>query len=362
MNNTSIASPRAAGGVVGPQLASAPRFELYENLGLAVASVRASEVGQLQSVADALEEVHVLPPLELIRPEFTGALANIPAGVSWAIKLLKIDKLWERGLRGQGVVVGHLDTGVDVKHPSLIHAVSCFADVRSDGQLEENTNPRDSGQHGTHTAGLLCGSVLDGAEFGCAPQAQLASAIVIEGGDVARRVLRGLDWCVGKKVRIVNLSVGVPGFNPAFQPVMSALRARDVLAIVAVGNEGPNTSRSPGNYAEALSVGAIQPDGAVWPRSSTQSFDRTSDPLVPDIYAPGAEVWSTWPNGAAMMLSGTSMASPHVAGLAALLLQAAPNASAGDLEVAIRTSIEQPVGLAVAVPNAVRALESLVGV
>ena len=113
----------------------------------------------------------------------------------------------------------------------------------------------DSDEHGTHTAGTIVGRAgLKGA-FGVAPEAQLASAMVIEGGQVIDRILAGMDWLIGEGVHIMSMSLGLRGFTPAFQAVIDALRAANVLPVIAVGNEGPNTSRSPGNYANVLSVG-----------------------------------------------------------------------------------------------------------
>ena len=95
------------------------------------------------------------------------------------------------------------------------------------------------------------------------------------------------------------------------------LRARGILPVFAVGNEGPGTSRSPGNYSEALSVGASDEDDLVADFSSSQQFRRPGDPRVPDIVAPGVGVISTVPGGGFAEKDGSSMATPHIAGLAA---------------------------------------------
>ena len=104
-------------------------------------------------------------------------------------------------------------------------------------------------------------------------------------------------------------------------------RAQGILPLFAVGNEGPGTSRSPGNYVEALSVGATDRDDDVALFSSSQRFDRQSDLIVPDLVAPGVSVISARPGGGSQSMDGTSMATPHTAGLAALLLEAKPDAT-----------------------------------
>ena len=119
------------------------------------------------------------------------------------------------------------------------------------------------------------------------------------------------------------------------------LRDSGVLPVIAVGNEGPGTSRSPGNYPRSVSVGAHDRNGVVADFSSSQRFVRRSQPLVPDVVAPGVDVISAAPGGKWRSMDGSSMAVPHVAGLAALLLQAEPTATVARLERAIFKSAER---------------------
>jgi subtilisin len=189
---------------------------------------------------------------------------------------------------------------------------------------------------------------------------------VIEGGDVVARVLGGMDWAVGLGVRILSLSLGLRGFWEDFLPLTRLLRERNVLPVFAVGNEGPGTSRSPGNYPEALSVGASDRDGRVADFSSSQRFRRRREPLVPDLVAPGVDVVSArpGPGGGYQAMDGTSMATPHVAGLAALLIEARPDRSAAEIEAAIFRSCERARGMTRpranrGMPDALRALAAL---
>ncbi|HEY4575550.1 MAG TPA: S8 family serine peptidase, partial [Thermoanaerobaculia bacterium] len=123
------------------------------------------------------------------------------------------------------------------------------------------------------------------------------------------------------------------------------LRAKNILPVYAVGNEGAGTSRYPGNYPEALSVGAVDENGQVADFSSSQRFARQSDPVVPDIVGPGVGVISAMPGGGYQQMDGSSMATPHIAGLAALLFQARPNATANDMETAIFQSCKLATGV-----------------
>ena len=197
-----------------------------------------------------------------------------------------------------------------------------------------------------------------------APGARLASAIVIEGGDAVARVLAGMDWALGLGARVLNLSLGFRGWWPDFLAITRILRRKGVLPVFAVGNEYAGSSRSPGNYREALSVGACGEDDRVADFSSSQRFDRKRDPVVPDLVAPGVGIVSAKPGGGYQEMDGTSMATPHVAGLAALLLQAKPNAKVSRLEKAILESCVRPRGMSAerggrGIPSAVKALAAL---
>ncbi|WP_439396076.1 S8 family peptidase [Bradyrhizobium sp. PMVTL-01] len=113
--------------------------------------------------------------------------------------------------------------------------------------------------------------------------------------------------------------------------MIDSLRAANVLPVIACGNEGPQTSRSPGNYANVLSIGAMDVHNKVPDFSSSQRFNRPINPLCPALAAPGVAVTSCVPGNRYETMDGTSMATPHIAGLAALLLQARPDATANQL-------------------------------
>ena len=116
------------------------------------------------------------------------------------------------------------------------------------------------------------------------------------------------------------------------------MRENNVLPAFAIGNEGVGTSRSPGNYAEALSVGAMDSNDHVATFSSSIKFDRPTEPFQPNCVAPGVNVISAKPGGGVQAMDGTSMATPHVAGVAALLIGSEPDATVDDIEKAILKS------------------------
>ena len=155
-------------------------------------------------------------------------------------------------------------------------AIEFFAEFNDFGrEVQPAPAAFDTDEHGTHTAATIAGRPVSTRHVGVATGAKLASAIVIEGGDAVARVLGGMDWAVGHNVRILNLSLGFRGFWEDFIPLTQLLRARNILPVFAVGNEGPGTSRSPGNYPEGLSVGAHDRQGQVADFSSSSLSERT---------------------------------------------------------------------------------------
>ncbi len=308
------------------------------------------------------------PQLRWIRPVSSRSKTALgTAKTTWGIRRLGVDQLWSKGLTGKGVLVGHLDTGVDGSHPALKGAVAHFAEFDYLGAITNRRTPYDSDEHGTHTAGTIAGRTVRGVAFGVAPEAKLASAVVIEGGNAIARVLAGMDWIIEKGARILSMSLGFPGYVDDFESVMEALRANGVLPVIAVGNEGPGTSRSPGNYDGVVGVGACNRADEVADFSSSQVFRRKKDPTVPDLVAPGVDVLSCVPGRQYKEMSGSSMATPHVAGLAALLLQAKPNVTVDELERALIGSCIRPATMPLeranrGVPDAKAALGALLGV
>jgi len=358
--NSQLSALAASAGI---RRGTLPPGRYYPNLGVMLGTVSAGSLAALR--ADRrVRKVSGLPPIRMIRPVHKAA-AKLTAAATWGMEALEVRKLWDQGLDGKGVAVAHLDTGADGKHPTLRKAIAGFAEFDHFGrQRTPAPKPHDTDDHGTHTAATIAGRPVAGRAVGLAPKADLHSAIVIEGGDVVARVIGGMDWAVGRGVKVLSMSLGFPGYWDDFLELTRILRGRGVLPVMAVGNEGPGTSRSPGNYAEALSVGACDSKRRVAGFSSSDRFKRKRDPIVPDLVAPGVDVISAQPGGRYQSMSGTSMATPHVAGLAALLLQARPNASVQAIERAILRSCTPLKGIppgrqGSGFPNGPRALAAL---
>ncbi|MFG3060581.1 S8 family peptidase [Streptomyces sp. NPDC048231] len=255
---------------------------------------------------------------------------------------------WKAGYEGQGVKVAVLDTGVDANHPDLSGRIAEAKDFSDSG------NTVDHFGHGTHVASIVggTGAASSGTRRGVAPKADLLVGKVL-GGDgygSESQVIDGMEWAAGQHVKVVNMSLGsdapTDGTDPMSQAVNTLTAATDTLFVIAAGNageQGQYTIGSPGAADAALTVGAVDRDDSLAPFSSRGP--RQGDKAVkPDVTAPGVGIVAARAAGTTMgdpvdadytSASGTSMATPHVAGAAALLAQEHPGWGAQQIKDAL---------------------------
>jgi subtilisin len=291
----------------------------FPRLGVAVGEV---EPGELRHLPGLLPTGLMLP---LTLPDASRPVRDV---VPWNLELLQIERCWDQGITGEGVRVGHLDTGIDGEHPALRDRVADFCYFDLNGYPVDDMPVADTNGHGTHTAATICGGVVDSVALGIAPGAKLCSGVVIEGGKSLVRALCGLDWLLGYGVKVVNMALGTATYNPIFEVVLARLRSQGALPVMPVGNHGPGHTTSPGNYPFVLSAGAID-------RDNQPARFSGSNAHKPDVIAPGVDVVSAQKGGGLAARSGTSMAAAHVAGIAALLFQVRPDAPVEVIERAI---------------------------
>ena len=297
---------------------------------VAVSGTRA-EIEELAKHED-IESVDVNPTFRM--PEILRTpLEDTPQvidGSAWGVAKIRAPEVWGGFGRGQGILVGHLDTGVDGAHPALAGKVAAFQEFNGLG-IPVPSPVHDSNIHGTHTAGTICGRNFRGINIGVAPGAQLASALVLPGGGgTFAQIVAGMQWAIGQKVQAISMSLGGQGYTPLWNlPVLNATLA-GVLVVASIGNSGQGTSGGPGNDVFSVGVGATHYEDVVAGFSGGQTLVGVPHTLFgpltymkPDLSAPGVQVLSSIPGSQIAALNGTSMAAPHVAGTVALVLSSA---------------------------------------
>ncbi|MCX2926680.1 S8 family peptidase [Streptomyces sp. NEAU-W12] len=272
------------------------------------------------------------------------------ASLDTSVAQIGTPKAWAAGYDGKGVKIAVLDTGVDTTHPDLKGQVTASKDFTG------SSNTGDKVGHGTHVAAIAAGTgAKGGAKYrGVAPGAKVLNGKVLDDsgfGDDSG-ILAGMEWAAAQGADVVNMSLGgqdTAEIDPLEAAVDKLSAEKGVLFAIAAGNEGPESIGSPGSADAALTVGAVDDKDELADFSSTGP--RLGDGAVkPDVTAPGVDITAASAKGndiakevgekpaGYMSISGTSMATPHVAGAAALLKQQHPDWTFTELKGALTGS------------------------
>ncbi|MFF9041528.1 S8 family serine peptidase [Streptomyces sp. NPDC014892] len=260
---------------------------------------------------------------------------------------------WKAGYDGKGVDVAVLDTGIDATHPDVKGAIVKAEDFSGSGTTD------DTDGHGTHVASTIVGSGArsDGRYMGVAPGARLLVGKVFDGATASDSgIIAGMQWAVQQKAKIVSMSLGGTdsiGVDPIEQAVNGLSKSSGTLFTIAGGNEGPDdaTVGSPGSAESALTVAAVDSEDRL---ADFSSRGPTADnAMKPDLSAPGVEIVAAkaahspggdGPIPGYVAYSGTSMATPAVAGAAAIVAQQHPDWTGQRLKAALMASAKPLAG------------------
>ena len=295
-------------------------------------SARASEITALSEQAE----------VERIWPDL-----RVHSCLDVSAPLIGAPAVWDSGYTGEGVRIAVLDTGLDLEHPDFAGRIADTADFTGEGVEDVNG-------HGTHVAGVACGdgTASRGKYRGIAPASTLYVAKVLDrhGSAYMSDVMAGIDWAVGQNVQVINLSLSgsAPGDGTdALSETCDLVVERGIVVCVAAGNSGPTgcSIGPPGCARQVITVGASTDDDEVLEASSR---GPTSDGRAkPDILFPGSVIVSCRASGTCLgspldleytEASGTSMATPHASGSAALLLGVDPGLTPVDVKQLMRES------------------------
>lgn len=242
-------------------------------------------------------------------------------GTPWGVMRIDAPLVWTQAT-GKGVRVGIVDTGVNMSHPDLCENIKGRFDA-----ISETEGTGDDNGHGTHVAGIIAALDNGFGVVGVAPEADIyaVKSFDSKGKGLASDIIQGIEWCIDQNVHIINMSFGTTESSKALELAISRAAEEGILLVAASGNTGgQNSVLYPARDPHVVAVAA-----------STQTDEiaafSSSGPEV-DITGPGADISSTYKGQWYKTLSGTSMACPHVTGVAALVLSAAPDLSAKEVE------------------------------
>jgi subtilisin family serine protease len=295
-----------------------------------------------------------------------GAVGNSPfpdvpnlGGVNWGLDIVNAPEVWAQGYTGQGVVVAVVDTGVDYTHPDLAGNIwvnsgevagngiddegnGYIDDVRGWDFVDGDNNPMDLNEHGTHVAGTIAAENNDFGVTGVAYNATImpVRGLSAEGDGNTINIAQGIRYAADNGANVINLSLG-GGYSGELQNAIEYATERGAVVVMASGNSGNTQPISPAFLANqwGIAVGAIDANKAI-----AYFSNQAGVPALNYVVAPGVDVYSTTPNNTYNFFSGTSMATPHVAGVAALILSANPNLTPAEVnslltQTATRTGV-----------------------
>ncbi|WP_066381806.1 MULTISPECIES: S8 family peptidase [unclassified Anabaena] len=268
-------------------------------------------------------------------------------GNNWGLDMIKAPEVWNNGYTGNGIVVAVIDTGVDYNHIDLKNNIWTNSreiagngiDDDGNGYVDDvhgwnfdgkNNNTLDDNGHGTHVSGIIAGENNGYGVTGVAYNAQIMPVKVLNssGSGAYSAIANGIYYAVDNGAKVINLSLGGDFSSQTLKSAVEYASSKGVIVVMAAGNDGGSSPGYPARYADksGIAVGAVNQDGNL-----TDFSNRSGNNQLAYVTAPGQNIYSTLPGNEYASYSGTSMASPYVAGVVALMLSANPNLTASQV-------------------------------
>ena len=241
--------------------------------------------------------------------ELDGEIFAIDQALPWGVGRIGAEVVHTSGNKGAGVNVAILDTGIDSNHPDLLV-------VGGENFSPGKKSYDDENGHGSHVAGIVAALDNEIGVIGVAPEVNLFAVKVLGDRGIGRwsDLIAGLQWCVDYSMQVANMSLGATLAPSDVKAACDSAYAVGVLLVAAAGNENGGSVIYPAAYDSVIAVSATDSNDELAFLSSV------GDEV--ELAAPGVYIYSTYKDGGYAILSGTSMASPHVAGVAALAIAA----------------------------------------
>ena len=267
--------------------------------------------------------------ISFAEPVYLYHASGYPSGEDttlYGLNRIEAPRAWDRTTGRSSITVAIVDTGVDYTHPDLEGVV-----IKGHDFVNNDDDPMDDHGHGTHCAGTVGAAANGRGIVGVAHGVAILAVKVLSkrGSGTNEQIAAGIRYAVDHGARVISMSLGGPDSQTTREAVQEAT-AKGVLCVVAAGNANSTTPEYPGALKESLCVGSSDSNDK---RSSFSNFGA-----YVDIVAPGSDIYSLGLNGGYRKMSGTSMATPHVAGAAGLLLSRHPELSLTQLREALESS------------------------
>ncbi|MDD3474370.1 MAG: S8 family serine peptidase [Candidatus Dojkabacteria bacterium] len=281
------------------------------------------------------DDVHVLG----FESDMTLSVSPSSQTIPWGISKIRALQVQENGNKGSGIKVCILDTGIDYNHEDLKNNYK-FGRNFVDG----SNNPFDGYGHGTHVAGTIAAEDNSVGVIGVAPEADLIIGKVLDnnGSGSYDWIVAGIQWAIDNNAQIISMSFGGGTYSQALKDICDAAKNAGIVLVAAAGNSDGNGTQNtigyPAKYDSVIAVASTDVN------DNRSSFSSTGQELW--VAAPGSNVLSTVPKGTCPLcnpsgyntLNGTSMATPHVSGMVALMLKANPTLSPNDVKTILSTT------------------------
>ncbi|MFW9979178.1 MAG: S8 family serine peptidase [Candidatus Thorarchaeota archaeon] len=265
-----------------------------------------------------------------------GLVHMLEDTLDWGVDDINAEQVWggaenavdvvSGNIDGSGVKVCVIDTGIDVDHTDLDANYMGGYDF-----VNDDSNPNDDNGHGTHCAGIIGAEDNEAGVIGVAPNVDLYACKVLDssGSGSFDDVVAGINWAVSNGMDVASMSLGASSGSTALQQACLNAYNAGVIVVAAAGNDGGAISY-PGAYSSTICVGATDSS------HNRASFSNYGSAM--DVVAPGVSIYSTYNNGGYTTMSGTSMATPMVAGVVAMILCANPSLSPSEVVEILHTT------------------------